>query len=285
MTDVFSQYFPMNYFKTMLSPVRSFMNRQYLSIFQQIIVIIFLLGVMMMPLSVQLASIETVDLSLYFPTIVERIDDELVAEMKDAYTLEQARVIQNDNSKYISYLGDAQLSAEEITQPLVFSISRDKIYLKEPEHSMFELNAEVDALMQQENAADFISELGRQFTRNNRLSIYLTGVINIALLVLLNMVGLILGTSFILSFMKNLDRFDINGFKSAFQIVLNTIGLPTMIASLFGFIANDATIVLSFQGLAFIIGLMITYWKTHFNEAYVQRQHINKNRNDEKEVF
>ena len=285
MTKAVSHYFPLNYFQTIISPIRSFTNRKYLSVLQQIIVIIFLQALLMMPLSLQLAQVNEVDSTIYFPTVIETIDQEMVTGLQDAYESNEATVIRESDDVYISYLGSSDLDLETVTQPLVFSLGEDYIYIREPDSITFEQSIDSNRLIQQENVDTFISELSRQFTSANRLSIYLTGVINITALVLLNVLGLILGTSFILSFMKKLDQFDIHGFKDAFQVVLNTMGLPTLIAALIGFISSDTALVFTLQGLGFVLMLMISYWKTHFNDAYAERQRIKKNRKDEKEVF
>ena len=285
MTKALSHYFPLNYFQTIISPTRSFTNRKYLSILQQIIVIIFLQALLMMPLSLQLAQVNEVDLTIYFPTVIETMDDEIVTGLQEAYEANESAVIRENDEVYISYIADETIDLESITQPLVFTLGQDNIAIREPDSITFEQAIDVDRMMQQEGVDAFISELSRQFTSANRLSIYLTGVINITMLVLLNVLGLILGTSFILSFMKNLDQFDIHGFKDAFQVVLNTMGLPTLIAAIIGFISSDTALVFTIQGLGFVLMLMLSYWNTHFNDAYAERQRIKKNRKDEKEVF
>ena len=114
--------------------------------------------------------------------------------------------------------------------------------------------------------------MSQQWFWSNRTSIVLTNYIQLSVLIIVSLLFLVLGSSFFLSFMRKNDMYDINSFSEALTIVLNCLGLPTLIAMVIGLISGNPTTMLTVQGLLFVLMLMWVYWKTHFNDTYVQNK-------------
>ncbi|MBG9982394.1 hypothetical protein HZY86_04640 [Aerococcaceae bacterium DSM 111020] len=283
MTHTNMSLFPINYFQTMVSPTKIFKHRQYLSAFQSTVVMIFLHALLMMPVSLQLATLDQVDLSVYFPTIVAEIDNTIVRELEEAYQSNQTHIIKNESDFYLAFQTDDSVNTNGIEQANYLVITPTELYLGES--SDWKLSVNNEELVATEDAQTIINQLSFAFMEQNRLPIFVTSLLNISLLVFLHLIMLIFGTSFILSLMKHATQYDIQGFKQAFQIVLNALGLPTVISSSLGLLSLDVTLMLTMQGLFFLLILSLSYWKTHFNDRYTEKQLKRNKRTDEKEVF
>ncbi len=283
MTQAKMSIFPMNYFQTIVSPTKIFKHRQYLSVFQSIVIIVFLHALLMMPVSLQLATLDQVDLSVYFPTLVEEIDHDFVAELKEAYQSEYTQIIKDEPTFYSAFYVNDSVDTEIINQENYFILTPTQLYIGES--SDWELLVNNEKLVAAEDAPAFINQLGIAFMQQNRLPIFITSLLNVSLLIFLQLMILIFGTSFILSLMKYTTLFDIQGFKQAFQMVLNSLGLPTLIASGLGLFSVDVSLMLSLQGIFFLLMLSLSYWKTHFNDRYLEKRLKQNKQMDEKEVF
>jgi len=76
-----AQVFPINYFITAFSAVKSFTHRQYLKHWQKLVVMILLASLMMIPLSFQLGRTTGADLTNYVPEVMDYIDESVVQEL------------------------------------------------------------------------------------------------------------------------------------------------------------------------------------------------------------
>jgi len=128
------------------------------------------------------------------------------------------------------------------------------------------------AMNEVEDVESLKTLMSQQWFWSNRTSIVLTNYIQLSVLIIVSLLFLVLGSSFFLSFMRKNDMYDINSFSEALTIVLNCLGLPTLIAMVIGLISGNPTTMLTVQGLLFVLMLMWVYWKTHFNDTYVQNK-------------
>lgn len=273
-----AQVFPINYFITAFSAVKSFTHRQYLKHWQKLVVMILLASLMMIPLSFQLGRTTGADLTNYVPEVMDYIDESVVQELNaldnsgtDLMITEEKIIKEND--ELIICLAPSTEAAETLLSDRGGIIyTSDQTIFGEDSSSLFYQPYTGDKAMNEvEDVESLKTLMSQQWFWSNRTSIVLTNYIQLSVLIIVSLLFLVLGSSFFLSFMRKNDMYDINSFSEALTIVLNCLGLPTLIAMVIGLISGNPTTMLTVQGLLFVLMLMWVYWKTHFNDTYVQK--------------
>lgn len=274
-----AQVFPINYFLTAFSAVKSFTHRQYLKHWQKLVVMILLASLMMIPLSFQLGRTTGADLTNYVPEVMDYIDESVVQELNaldnsgtDLMITEEKIIKEND--ELIICLAPSTEAAETLFSDRGGIIyTSDQTIFGEDSSSLFYQPYTGDKAMNEvEDVESLKTLMSQQWFWSNRTSIVLTNYIQLSVLIIVSLLFLVLGSSFFLSFMRKNDMYDINSFSEALTIVLNCLGLPTLIAMVIGLISGNPTTMLTVQGLLFVLMLMWVYWKTHFNDTYVQNK-------------
>ncbi|HJG49002.1 MAG TPA: hypothetical protein K8U70_08970 [Facklamia tabacinasalis] len=274
-----AQVFPINYFITAFSAVKSFTHRQYLKHWQKLVVMILLASLMMIPLSFQLGRTTGADLTNYVPEVMDYIDESVVQELNaldnsgtDLMITEEKIIKEND--ELIICLAPSTEAAETLLSDRGGIIyTSDQTIFGEDSSSLFYQPYTGDKAMNEvEDVESLKTLMSQQWFWSNRTSIVLTNYIQLSVLIIVSLLFLVLGSSFFLSFMRKNDMYDINSFSEALTIVLNCLGLPTLIAMVIGLISGNPTTMLTVQGLLFVLMLMWVYWKTHFNDTYVQNK-------------
>lgn len=274
-----AQVFPINYFITAFSAVKSFTHRQYLKHWQKLVVMILLASLMMIPLSFQLGRTTGADLTNYVPEVMDYIDESVVQELNaldnsgtDLMITEEKIIKEND--ELIICLAPSTEAAETLLSDRGGIIyTSDQTIFGEDSSSLFYQPYTGDKAMNEvEDVESLKTLMSQQWFWSNRTSIVLTNYIQLSVLIIVSLLFLVLGSSFFLSFMRKNDMYDINSFSEALTIVLNCLGLPTLIAMVIGLISGNPTTMLTVQGLLFVLMLMWVYWKTHFNVTYVQNK-------------
>lgn len=274
-----AQVFPINYFITAFSAVKSFTHRQYLKHWQKLVVMILLASLMMIPLSFQLGRTTGADLTNYVPEVMDYIDESVVQELNaldnsgtDLMITEEKIIKEND--ELIICLAPSTEAAETLLSDRGGIIyTSDQTIFGEDSSSLFYQPYTGDKAMNEvEDVESLKTLMSQQWFWSNRTSIVLTNYIQLSVLIIVSLLFLVLGSSFFLSFMRKNDMYDINSFSEALTIVLNCLGLPTLIAMVIGLISGNPTTMSTVQGLLFVLMLMWVYWKTHFNDTYVQNK-------------
>lgn len=78
---------------------------------------------------------------------------------------------------------------------------------------------------------------------------------------------LIVGASLILWLISRTKFFDFKSFGEAYQFSLNCLGLPTLLACLFGLFQQPIQTVILVQNTVFALVLVWVFYKTRFRDA------------------
>ncbi|XJS10052.1 hypothetical protein ACF3NG_07885 [Aerococcaceae bacterium WGS1372] len=268
--------FPLNYFSTAFSARKIFINRDYLKHWQKILIILVLNSLLMLPLSLQLGRLTNEDLTHYTPQAMNFIDQSVVESLRllenSGLTLEihELSVIKEEEEKLIALAPTLTEAVDLLNGRIGVVYTPDEFILAEEGEAVFYQPYTLEPALNQLSNVDELKELmSQQWFWSNRTSIIITNFIYITILVLTSLLLLILGASFILSLMNRMEAFDIQSYNQALTIVLNCLGLPTLIAMIVGLVSTTPTTMLTVQGLLFVLMLIWVYWKTHFNDEYV----------------
>lgn len=273
MTDMF----PINYFKTIFSPVESFSKRNYLKIWQMILLFFFLTALMMIPIVVSIGGIDQVNLNDFVPEAVATIDEAFISQLQEVtddttnqIVIDREILTLDTADRVAGFVPDQERANELVVDKGGIILTNEGFIIQEPENPSLSMPYLEDSRFGDvTDQASFMAELSRQWFQGNRFGIMFTNLINVWILMLLSFVFLVGGSSLFLSLMRFSISFDINTYREAFTICLNCIGLPTLIAVVVGLFTSDPTSMLTAQGLLFVLMLLWVYWKTHFNDAYV----------------
>lgn len=256
--------FPINYFTNIFSAKKIFKNRQQLIWWQILLIILLLNGLMLMPLSVQLGKIQSANLNDFVPNALATMNDDTVQQFNQM--VEQGTVA--ETGQFIPSINE--VDSDSLVENSIL-IAPDGFIIKEGKNP--EIKQTYDEELPLTTVADkeaLIALLSQHWFQANRLSIVLTNFINVWFLMFFNFVGLLLGTAFLLWLTKFGKIFTIANFNEALQLSLNTFGLPTLIAMLMGFLLKDPNVMALTQSTLYILLLLWVYWKTHFNDHYVE---------------
>lgn len=269
--------FPLNYFSTIFSAKKIFMHRNYLKNWQKILIVVVLNSLLMLPLSLQLGRLTNEDLTNYTPQAMNYLDQSVVDSLNQlnnnhlSLEIKEKAIIKEDENRLIA-LAPTVVEAEELLinhsgvvfTPEVFIIAEEATIAF---HQPYTLEP---AMNQVSNVDELMELMSDQWFWSNRSSIIISNFIYITILVLTSLLLLIIGASFLLSLMKRMDAFDIQSFNESLTIVLNCLGIPSLIAMVVGLVSASPTTMLTVQSLAFVLMLIWVYWNTHFNESYTR---------------
>ena len=275
------EIFPLNYLKNSFSPILSFTKRQYLKVWQMIILLFVLTGCLLMPMSFSLGRINQVSLNDFVPEAMSIISPEFVTNIQqlnstaDGLEIPTDRIILDEGSTMLAIIEDEAAALEAIENKTGVILTPTSFLIKEVERPLIQQTYLTNSsLTSVESPEGLINELSRQWFESNRLAIVLTNFINVWVLMFLSSLLILLGSSLFLSFMRLSSLYSIESYREALHVCLHAFLLPTLLAMLLGFFTQDPIMMLTLQGIAFVLVLLWIYWKTHFQDQYVEKQAV-----------
>lgn len=275
------EIFPLNYIKYSFSPILSFTKRQYLKVWQMIILLFVLTGSLLMPMSFSLGRINQVSLNDFVPEAMSIISPEFVTNIQqlnstaDGLEIPTDRIILDEGSTMLAIIEDEAAALEAIENKTGVILTPTSFLIKEVERPLIQQTYLTNSsLTSVESPEGLINELSRQWFESNRLAIVLTNFINVWVLMFLSSLLILLGSSLFLSFMRLSSLYSIQSYREALHVCLHAFLLPTLLAMLLGFFTQDPIMMLTLQGIAFVLVLLWIYWKTHFQDQYVEKQAV-----------
>lgn len=275
------EIFPLNYIKYSFSPILSFTKRQYLKVWQMIILLFVLTGSLLMPMSFSLGRINQVSLNDFVPEAMSIISPEFVTNIQqlnstaDGLEIPTDRIILDEGSTMLAIIEDEAAALEAIENKTGVILTPTSFLIKEVERPLIQQTYLTNSsLTSVESPEGLINELSRQWFESNRLAIVLTNFINVWVLIFLSSLLILLGSSLFLSFMRLSSLYSIQSYREALHVCLHAFLLPTLLAMLLGFFTQDPIMMLTLQGIAFVLVLLWIYWKTHFQDQYVEKQAV-----------
>lgn len=270
-----TEIFPINYFKSIWSPIQGFKNRHQLNWFTIIIIIIFINGLMTIPTTINFLEMDTFSLDYFYPNAIKTVDDNVIDELSEIQS-KNGELIFNDSFVYENETGviAGGMQDEErdrILNKETFVLLEEHQFIikeeKKPEASVF--YTKDFTLENVSSKKDLRNQLSQQWFMQNKVLIVLIFTLIISIIQFTMLSFIILGSSFFLYLTKNSEVTSITTFKESVNLMLNLIGLPTVISMIYGLISFDITWMFMIQTTGLIIMLMIVYGKTKFNDKEI----------------
>lgn len=270
--------FPINYFNSVLTPVKNFIGRKQLSWPKLLFVILFLNGIMMIPIVMNVTQTEAIQLKSTFPAVYELIDDDVVERLhqttseKGQVTFTQPFILEKEAGIVIGGVDEQEVEAAlEMTNALVFA--EDRFYLKEGELPVSEIPYTADVqLGGWQTVDDLQAEVNRQWFQYNRVFIVATYSFMITGMILLMNFLLVFGAAFFIRLAGRSAMIEIDTYKESVNLILNAMGIPVLLAFLLGIVMPDISMIMSVQTFGLVLMLVLIYFRTQFSEDYVAKR-------------
>lgn len=268
--------FPVNYLTSIWTPVRAFLGRKQLSWPKILFVILFLNGLMMIPISLNYARTTVFSLDATFPTLLEMVDEEVVAALDQTetkngtVTFKRSFDLQTEDGLVAGGLSESEAStALEAENVIVFEENR--LILKEGDLPISEVPYTADVDWSSLTTPDEVrEEISQQWYYANQTYIVATFSFIIAAILLVMNLFLIFGAAFFIFLASRSAYIEIDSYKESVNLILNAMGLPMLVAMVLGLILPDITTMMSAQTFGLVIIIVMIYYKTRFSEAYVE---------------
>lgn len=277
-TDIF----PLNYFKSIFRPTDMFTGRHQLNWLQIILVFFFLNGLILIPVSLEFAKMDTYEIDETYPNAFALIDDATVTSLEDATfsqgEMEHAPIFFQE--KETGVIG-GNLSEEKREQALEMEnavlFQKEGITIKEAGQPISNIKYTRDFdLSGVTNEKELQAAISNQwFTQNKAIVVggLIFAVFNIAFASLLFFV---IGASFFIYLTKRGQSSSIRTYKESVNLIVNTLGLATLIAMITGLLGFDVAVIMMTQSTALIFILLAVFYYTHFSDEYVERKQQQK---------
>lgn len=108
--------------------------------------------------------------------------------------------------------------------------------------------------------------ISQAWYQQNRLPISLTLTLISTCLLGANLLFIVLGATFFLYLTKKSALFHLQSVKECYNLALNCLGLPTMIACFVGLFGQSVTTVMTVQNVLFILVLLWVFFTTKFRD-------------------
>lgn len=270
--------FPINYFNSVLTPVKNFIGRKQLSWPKLLFVILFLNGIMMIPIVMNFTQTEAIQLKSTFPAIYDLIDEDVVDSLnqttseKGQVTFTEPFILEKEAGIVLGGVDEQEIEeALEMTNALVFA--EDRFYLKEGDLPVSEITYTADVQLNGwQTVDDLQAEINRQWFQYNRVFIVATYSFMITGMLLMMNLLLVFGAAFFIRLAGRSAMIEINTYKESVNLILNAMGIPILLAFLLGLVMPDISMIMSVQTFGLVVMLVLIYFRTQFSEDYVAKR-------------
>lgn len=266
-----TEVFPINYIKSIWTPIKTFTNRFKLSWPNMVIVLIFLNALMTIPITINFAQMETFPIEELYPNAANILENEELEELNKTtdengeMQISTPFISENEYgivASGVSPEGDNRLANEKN----VVLFAANQFSIKEEGAPTTIVPYTKDFSIEQTNShEDILNVLSEQWFIQNQVFIVAFFTLIISLIQFVMLILTVFGSALFLYFTKNSPITSIETYKESVNLLINAISLPTIIATLFGLISFNVITMQMIQVVGLIGMLMVIYFKTQFN--------------------
>ena len=268
-TDVF----PLNYVKNIWSPLKAFKNRFILTWPMIIVVIIFLNALMVIPVTLNYAEMESFPLEEYYPIAASQLVDDQVLDEIQTVVVNEGQLsipepfqVENANGEVVGGLSLDEIESH-ISSPNFIAFQENQLIIAEeglPTATV--LYTRDVSFGEMETKEEIVEEISRQWFNQNRVLIVLIFSFLISTFLLFMLLFLVFGSSFLLYLTKKGSLTTIKTYKESVNLILNSLAVPTFLAMLFGLFYFELYIMVTIQSLGMAAYLFWIWYKVQFND-------------------
>lgn len=275
-TDVF----PLTYFKNIWTPRRIFKKRHQLNWFQLILVLFFLTSILMVPVSLNFIKMETYPIEESYPDTFELIDESVVEVFQQIpsgdgvlNTESELRIVVENG--IVSLTESEAVIKEELKAKNALIFSENQFYLKNKDVPVSTIQYTKDFNPSEiKSVEDMKAALSRQWFFQNRIYIIGSLLLLVFSILFVSTSLIVLGSAVFLYLTKKNTFSSIKTYKESVNLILNALGIPSLLALISGFVQFDVIVMLTIQSVGLALMILAVFYTTRFNDKVL----IKKNR-------
>lgn len=255
--------YPFSYFASIFKPHKMFANRHLLTLWQGLFTTVFLISLLVIPASLQPLSLTTYPMENFVEGVYAPLTDEIVADMSQNAQVENAQFSYTGTASYDQVTFGDQVSD---SSDFSYQFGRDQLTIRKGSDVLADVSYDSFSDSDFDNKTSLTNQISQAWFETNRLLISLSITLVSAVILATNFLFILLGASIFLFLTKKSRLFHIGSFKEAYNLSLNCLGLPTLIACLIGIFGQPVTTVLTVQNICFVLVLIWVFFKTRFRD-------------------
>lgn len=266
-------YFPISYVTNFLSPRAIFSKRKDFNLWQNLLIIIFLNALIMIPVTIHYASMNSYPISSIIKDALSPITEKTYIALTKGFIKDNTykgkpnKIV--DKKVAILVLPNEKIKKEFIKSKKTHIILDKKEWIfvdKKGRELVSKISVKNKKLVELKNLSEVRSFVNQEYFNSNRASILMFLLVTFTLLIYVGTIVLIgLGTIF-LYLTKKSKLFSINSFSECFGLMVNCLGSPTIAAVIFSIFIQNPVIVMNVQVFGTILMLTLVFYKTHFRD-------------------
>lgn len=246
--------------------------------FQLIVILLFLNGLMIIPVSLNYAKMDTFSVKNTFPETFQMIDQTVVDNMSEAdfnlgeMDLEEPFLIQTDNGVVASGLTNQEAKQVLQADGSVLLFLNNELHLREKNQSVsvvpYTKDFNLTGITTTEQFQEAISQ--QWFMKNQLFVIAMFSFILFALL-LTELTLLVFGAAFFLFIASKNKKTSRKLYKNEVAIVLYAAGVPSIAAMVMGLIDFNVITMMTIQSVGMVGYIWFIYYYNRINEIKAQK--------------
>ena len=275
-TDVF----PLTYFKNIWTPRMIFKKRHELNWFQLILVLFFLTSILMVPVSLNFLKMETYPIEESYPETLALIDESVVAAFQAAIS-EDGALVTDPGSQVVKEKGVMSITnsdsviKENLKAENALIFSDNDLYLKNKGVPVSNVRYTKDFNPSQLNSVKDMKEaVSRQWFFQNRVYVIGSLLLLVFSILFVSTILIVLGSAVFLYLTKKNSFSSIKTYKESVNLILNALGIPTLLALISSFIQFDIVVMLTIQSIGLALMILMVFYTTRFNDKVPVRNNI-----------
>lgn len=255
--------YPFSYFSSIVKPQKMFANRHAMTLFQRLFTTVFLIALLVIPSSLQTTQLTTYPLE----NIIDGIYDPLTVQV--VTDLAQHSQFVDGQLTYTGTAGSQEITFEkEIPQGngFTYQFDTEQLIIRKGETPLAEIAYQGFDTSSFQNKQVLTATISKAWYQQNRLLIQLVLILMSAFLLGVNLLFILLGATFFLYLTKKSTLFHLQSVKECYNLALNCLGLPTIMACIIGLFGQTVTTVITVQNSSFVLVLLWVFFTTKFRD-------------------
>lgn len=264
--------FPLTYFKNIWTPKRSFKGRHQLNWFQLIVVLLFLTSLLMVPVALNYAKMESYPIDESYPETFDLIDESVVAALQKTTIVNgmlqpQTEVNIETKNGNISIGSSEEQVKQKLEEKNALVFAKNEFYLKNEgvPISKVQYTKDVD-LSNIQTIKEAKAELSRQWFIQNRGYVVGSLMLLVFSILFISTLFIVFGSAFFLYLTRKSSFSSIQTYKESLNVIENAMGLSTLVALVSAFIQFDIVVMLTIQSLGLVLMILMVFYQTKFND-------------------
>lgn len=235
----------------------------------------------MIPITLHYSKMEW-SLESTFPSVYNMIDDEVVQQLQQTEIVKGVATFDNSFSletpSGIVAIGLSESDEEQALEKRnILLFTKKEMMIKEEGTPLSKVPYTNDVNWSNIETPEQVKQtIEEQWFRFNRVYIVASYSFMISFALFIMNLFLIFGSGMFIYLARRNSFEEKAPYKESVNIILNSMGVPVLLAFLFGLYNPDITILMTIQTLGLVLMIVAIYFQTRFSEKYLKKKQQNK---------